>query len=204
MYFRTGLVATQRSDLITVYTWLSPAIRLAQLLGLHKLGNDPTVMPVDDPAFPPGRSAIKRETAKRIWSYLLTSDWLCCTHNRFSQITPEGFDTDRPWILIDEDMRPETEVPDERPSMHLTDTSFAQVRLVLFAQLCLRSVDVGAQIQRVLANFQLAAFRSLQTRDKKYSTVLELENMLQAELDRIELINTFNSPRLQPCACSRL
>jgi hypothetical protein len=105
-YFRNGLVATQRSDLITVYTWLSPAIRLAQLLGLHRLGNDPSRMPADDPAFPPGvckgsprapstadrlpqRSAIKRETAKRIWSYLLTSDWLTCTHNGYAQIPPD-------------------------------------------------------------------------------------------------------------------
>jgi hypothetical protein len=66
-------VATTASDLIMCYTMLAPAIRLAQLLGLHRLGSDPNKMPPDDPAFAfPGRLAIKREVALRIWSYLRT------------------------------------------------------------------------------------------------------------------------------------
>lgn len=46
-------------------TWLAGGIRVAQGLGLHKLGSDPEVMPLDDAAWPPGKNARKRQMALR-------------------------------------------------------------------------------------------------------------------------------------------
>lgn len=60
-----------------VLTWVSSGIRVAQRMGLHRLGNDPERMPPDDPALPPGSNSVKRETAKRLWWSLVNIDaWL--------------------------------------------------------------------------------------------------------------------------------
>jgi hypothetical protein len=68
--FRERLVWKARSEVTSSFSWLAPAIRGAQLLGLHRLGPDPHRMPADDPAWPPGRNTHKREIAKRIWFYV--------------------------------------------------------------------------------------------------------------------------------------
>lgn len=55
---------------------LGVAARVCQLLGLTKLGHDPSHMPADDPALPPGRNAVKRETAVRIFAQVCFMDWM--------------------------------------------------------------------------------------------------------------------------------
>ncbi|KAK4705474.1 hypothetical protein P7C70_g726, partial [Phenoliferia sp. Uapishka_3] len=57
-------------------TWLASAIRIAQILGLHQLGDNPESMPPDDPCFPPGKNSVKREGALRIFGALVFMDWL--------------------------------------------------------------------------------------------------------------------------------
>jgi len=54
--------------------WFSSAVRVAQRLGLHRLGSNPQVMPVDDPALPPGSNSLKRETAVRLFHHLVNID----------------------------------------------------------------------------------------------------------------------------------
>jgi len=49
------------------FMWHASAIRSCQLLGLHRLGQDPTVMPVPDAAYPVQACSLRRELAKRIW-----------------------------------------------------------------------------------------------------------------------------------------
>ncbi|BGP47966.1 hypothetical protein JCM10450v2_003835 [Rhodotorula kratochvilovae] len=57
-------------------SWLACGIRVAQKMGLHQLTDDPENMPPDDPAWPPGKNALKRETALRIWGFLCFFDHL--------------------------------------------------------------------------------------------------------------------------------
>ncbi|BGP24434.1 hypothetical protein JCM10295v2_003347 [Rhodotorula toruloides] len=60
-------------------SWLAAAIRTGQRLGLHQLGSDPEVMPPDDPAWPPGKNSLKRETALRLWGHLRFFDYLAAS-----------------------------------------------------------------------------------------------------------------------------
>ena len=53
--------------------WFTPAILLARQLGLDRLKDAPDDMPVaDDLAFPTGPTAIKRQTCRQIWHWLVT------------------------------------------------------------------------------------------------------------------------------------
>jgi hypothetical protein len=74
------------SEGTSFFVWLSAAIRICQCLGLHKLGNDATVMPVDDPALPSQACCLKRELAKRIWFFCVSHDWMFCTSASMNQI----------------------------------------------------------------------------------------------------------------------
>ena len=48
--------------------WLAGAVRIAQLLGIHRLGSDQATMPDwDDLAFPTGPSSVKRQLCARGW-----------------------------------------------------------------------------------------------------------------------------------------
>lgn len=63
------------------FIWLGAAMRIAQLLGLHKLGSDSNTMPRDheDPAWPVQPCALKREMGKRIWHFGASLDQLFAT-----------------------------------------------------------------------------------------------------------------------------
>jgi hypothetical protein len=54
------------------------AVRLAQLLGLHKLGNHHLTMPIDDPAWSRSSCSLRRELAKRLWAFVVILDWYYC------------------------------------------------------------------------------------------------------------------------------
>lgn len=70
------------------FIWLGSAVRISQLLGLHKLGSDPSIMPRDhgDPAWPAQPCSLKREIGKRIWWFCVSLDWLFCTRSGMGQI----------------------------------------------------------------------------------------------------------------------
>lgn len=58
------------------YIWLSVAIRICEMLGLHKLGTSSSIMPVDDAAWPVAPCALKRELAKRVWWVTIAQEWM--------------------------------------------------------------------------------------------------------------------------------
>lgn len=58
------------------YVWLSVALRICEMLGLHKLGSDPGLMPIDDAAWPVQACSLKRELAKRVWWVTIAQEWM--------------------------------------------------------------------------------------------------------------------------------
>ena len=50
---------------------------------------DPTFL-CTDPAFPPGRTAVKYETCKRVWATLRGFDWLFNSHTGTNMIPDNG------------------------------------------------------------------------------------------------------------------
>ncbi|GAA5825755.1 hypothetical protein JCM11251_000359 [Rhodosporidiobolus azoricus] len=115
--------------------WLSGAIRLAQVLGLHRLGSNPETMPPDDPAWPPGKNSLKREMAKRLWAVLVYQDWLGANpRTRCYSISPLHFDTDDPSNVNDADLSLSTSAIHPAPSAVLTDSSASRVRIAMARQ----------------------------------------------------------------------
>lgn len=51
-------------------------MRIAQQLGIHKLGHDPSFMPVDDYALPPGINSLRREIPIRLLYTLLFLEFM--------------------------------------------------------------------------------------------------------------------------------
>ena len=55
--------------------WLAGAVRVAQLLGIHRMGDKQEDMPPwNDLAFPTGPSSIKRQLCVRVWHNLMFLD----------------------------------------------------------------------------------------------------------------------------------
>lgn len=52
-------------------------------MGLHRLGTNPETMPPDDPALPPGKNSIKRETAVRLFNMLVAMDSVLSDSSQF-------------------------------------------------------------------------------------------------------------------------
>ncbi|GAA5897588.1 hypothetical protein JCM5296_003731 [Sporobolomyces johnsonii] len=75
----TLVAATDGGDFGRFSSWLATAIRTGQKLGLHQLTDDPENMPLDDPAWPPGKNAVKREGALRLWSFMSFFDHLAAS-----------------------------------------------------------------------------------------------------------------------------
>ncbi|GAA5884601.1 hypothetical protein JCM16303_003676, partial [Sporobolomyces ruberrimus] len=129
------LSSSSRGQPSQLVVWLSGAIRLAQVLGLHLLGSNPETMPPEDPAFPPGRSSVKREMAKRLWAVLVYQDWLGAnSRNRCYAISPVHFDTDDPLNLNDTDLSPSQTTAISAPSTVLTDSTADRVRIATARQ----------------------------------------------------------------------
>ncbi|GAA5906084.1 hypothetical protein JCM6882_003554 [Rhodosporidiobolus microsporus] len=149
--------------------WLSGAIRLAQVLGLHLLGSNPETMPPEDPAWPPGRNSLKREMAKRLWAVLVYQDWLGAnSRTRSYSISPLHFDTDDPSNVNDADLSPSTSSIHPAPSSVLTDSSASRVRIAMARQV------------------RLVFDRIVLTRDfVSHDTVLELDAGFRSILDEL-------------------
>jgi hypothetical protein len=64
-------------------SWFASAIRIAQRMGLHRLGDDPETMPPDDPALPHGKNSLKREMAVRLFHMLVFNDSLLSDSKQF-------------------------------------------------------------------------------------------------------------------------
>ncbi|KAJ5805951.1 uncharacterized protein N7503_003553 [Penicillium pulvis] len=89
----------------TMLNWNALAIRTAQLMGLHRLGNNPEIMPPDDPAWPPGKNAVKRHMGLRVWMMLQWADWMSasarfrCYTIQLDQCTSQLVDNVNDWEL---------------------------------------------------------------------------------------------------------
>lgn len=77
-------------------------VRSSTLPSFEGLANKCCSMPSDDPAWPPGKNSLKRESAKRLWGVLVFQDWMgASSKNRCYLIDPFHFDTDDPHNLND-------------------------------------------------------------------------------------------------------
>ncbi|BGP37248.1 hypothetical protein JCM10449v2_001153 [Rhodotorula kratochvilovae] len=61
-------------DMNGFVSYLADGVRVAQKLRLHLLTDDPSNMPPEDPAFPPGPNSVKRQTALRVWGLIAFVD----------------------------------------------------------------------------------------------------------------------------------
>ncbi|KAH8917574.1 hypothetical protein BT69DRAFT_654618 [Atractiella rhizophila] len=81
---------------------LGTAIRISQLLKLHRLGQNENRMPPDDPALPWGRNSLKRQTALRIFGIVCFLDWMSATTaDRAYLINPCLVDSEPPMNVND-------------------------------------------------------------------------------------------------------
>ncbi|KAI5479563.1 cell cycle control protein, Cwf22 [Pseudohyphozyma bogoriensis] len=155
--------------------------RIAQLMGLHKLGEDLKTMPPDDPAFPPGCNSVKRQTAIRGFNSLLFLDWLTiprlgCYLFHDSQIT-----TGHLANVNDADLSPTDWYLSPYPPNIVTDCSFENAKR-------LGAVQTRKVFDKLLspgANFTYAAVLEM---DQGYRKILdELPDFWKTEHQAIEI-----------------
>ncbi|KAL8281363.1 hypothetical protein RQP46_006397 [Phenoliferia psychrophenolica] len=162
------LCSSSRGQPSQLVVWLAGAIKIAQVLGLHLLGSNSETMPLDDPAWPPGRNSLKRESGKRLWACLLYQDWVgASSKQRTYLISPLHFDTDDPSNLNDSDLSPIDFKVTPPPSNILTDSTADRVR-----------VAMARQARKV---FDAVVLR----KDLTYETVLELDRGFREILDSL-------------------
>ncbi|KAK4702031.1 hypothetical protein P7C70_g4194, partial [Phenoliferia sp. Uapishka_3] len=162
------LCSSSRGQPSQLVVWLAGAIKIAQVLGLHLLGSNSETMPVDDPAWPPGRNSMKRESAKRLWACLLYQDWVgASSKHRTYLIAPLHFDTDDPSNLNDSDLSSIDFKVTPVPSNVLTDSTADRVR-----------VSMARQARKV---FDAVVLR----KDLTYETVLELDRGFREILESL-------------------
>jgi hypothetical protein len=82
-----------QSDYISVL--LSAAIRIAQSLGLHRLGLDPPAE-AESGRYRSSQQAITREIGKRVWWFLVRQDWLQIPFQNICLINANQFNTPMP------------------------------------------------------------------------------------------------------------
>ncbi|KAI5480447.1 C6 transcription factor [Pseudohyphozyma bogoriensis] len=115
--------------------WLAGAIRIAQLLGLHKLGDDPETMPLDDPSWPPGKNSVKRQSALRLFGSLLFMDWLSAGARFPSYMLHENqFTTGYLMNVNDADLSPTDWKVEPLPRTMVTDVSFEHMKRLMATQ----------------------------------------------------------------------
>ena len=78
-------------------------------LQLHRLGSDPTIMPPDDPMYPPGPSNYRRQMACRAFAFVLLSDTFMNYlwsggHQPLFAFPPGSHDTAQPLNFTDQEL----------------------------------------------------------------------------------------------------
>lgn len=84
---------------------LASAVRIAQSMGLHRLGNE-----TDEDG---SLDLVDREIGRRVWCQLCTQDWFSIPFTETYLINRTCFDTDKPRNCNDEDMKIQ---PDDIPT----------------------------------------------------------------------------------------
>ncbi|GAA5842582.1 hypothetical protein JCM11251_004909 [Rhodosporidiobolus azoricus] len=113
-------------------SWLACAIRSAQKLGLHRLTDDPENMPPDDPAWPSGKNAVKREGALRIWAFLTFFDHIAASARFKAYMIHPAHTTTPPLSNINSaDLSPTDWRISPSPPSVLTDASLEYLKLMM-------------------------------------------------------------------------
>jgi hypothetical protein len=86
---------------------LATATRLAQSLGIHRLGEED--ISADVSSFPELKRRRRRETGRRLWIQLCTQDWFSIPFSESYSLNTTFFSTAKPLNCSDEDMSPCTQ-----------------------------------------------------------------------------------------------
>ncbi|SCZ88574.1 BZ3500_MvSof-1268-A1-R1_Chr2-1g04500 [Microbotryum saponariae] len=107
-------------------TYVQAGVRMARSLGLHKLGEDPTTMPVEGPGLPSGAHTLRREMALRLLRNLLFVEWVS-TNKLPPEMTPNLIDSALPGNFEDVDLLREG-IVQPRPYYDATDVSYDLIK----------------------------------------------------------------------------
>ncbi|SGZ02009.1 BQ5605_C033g11180 [Microbotryum silenes-dioicae] len=161
--------------------WAASGIRIAQRMGLHRLGSNPRTMPPDDPALPPGVNSLKRETAVRVFNYLVLIDSFLSDSAVFRCyiLHPSQYNTCRPLNLNFDDLsRTEWRTITPPPNHVYTDASFE-----------IAQCELGAQVRRALDELVLSG------KPFSYSAVMEQDALFRGVLEGLpDVLSTANPP----------
>ncbi|KAK4704674.1 hypothetical protein P7C70_g1528, partial [Phenoliferia sp. Uapishka_3] len=148
--------------------WAASAIRIAQRMGIHRLGTNPEIMPPDDPALPPGKNSHKREMGVRLFNMLVCIDSLLsdATHRSYL-LHPSQYNTARPTNLNHSDFsRTEWRTINPFPQAVYTDASFE-----------IAQCNIAAQVRRALDllvnGTQPFSYNRVLEQDREYKQVFE-------------------------------
>ncbi|GAA5995049.1 hypothetical protein JCM5350_004225 [Sporobolomyces pararoseus] len=150
--------------------WFASAVRVAQRLGLHRLGSDPQTMPPDDPALPPGSNSLKREMAVRLFHHLVNVDaFLSDSPSRCYLLHPSQYNTARPMNLNLADLsRTENRPIEPVPSSVYTDASYQIVQ-------CRIAEQVRAALDNLVLSDKLFSYPAVVDQDKALQAILSLD-----------------------------
>ncbi|GAA5839527.1 hypothetical protein JCM5353_002777 [Sporobolomyces roseus] len=163
----TLIAAVDSSDWGRFSNLLCVAIRTGHNLQLHRLTDDPENMPSDDPAWPPGKNSVKRESALRIWSALTFYDHLAAI-SRFSTYMIHPDHTTTPILSnVDSVKLSSTEWKIEvQPDSAITDATLERHKYKL-AEISRKTFDMFVAGKK---SFNYGAVLEL---DREYRTILE-------------------------------
>ncbi|GAA5904148.1 hypothetical protein JCM8208_003460 [Rhodotorula glutinis] len=152
-------------------SWLAGGIRTAQKMGLHQLSDDQEDMPPDDPAWPPGKNALKRETALRLWGFLSFFDHLSASARFKGYMIHPSHTTTPPLSNVNwQDLTPHEWKIAPAPRSVLTDSSMEYHKLRL------------SQVSRKTFDLLIA---SASSDSFSYGTILELDKDYRNLLDSL-------------------
>ncbi|GAA5869688.1 hypothetical protein JCM8547_005106 [Rhodosporidiobolus lusitaniae] len=155
-WLQTSAVSGQAARFLVL---LAAAIRVAQVLGLHQLSDDPSHMPPPDPAWPPNACSLRREMALRLFGLLSFLDYISATTRFRGYILDPAQCTTPPVSNLDlcqlsiHDWKVEPYPPNVR-----TDSSFERAKFFV----CRAAREVFGKVVLSTAPFS-------------YDTVLELD-----------------------------
>ncbi|ORY84680.1 hypothetical protein BCR35DRAFT_302998, partial [Leucosporidium creatinivorum] len=152
-----------------VLGWVASAIRVAQRMGLHRLGSNPETMPPDDPALPPGKNSLKREMCIRLFHSLVNIDSLLSDSPVFRcyLLHPSQYNTARPLNLNFHDLsRTEWRTPQPAPTNVYTDASF-EIAQCAGAEATRRALDT------LVLSTEPFSYAKVLEQDKEFRQVLE-------------------------------
>ncbi|GAA5846110.1 hypothetical protein JCM9279_004791 [Rhodotorula babjevae] len=146
---------------------MATAIRTAQLLGIHRLTDDPQVMPPADPAWPPNACSLRRELALRLFGLLSFLDFISASTRLRSYLLDPEQCTTPPCsnINMDELSITTCDLPN-RPRDIYTDSSFEYAKY----RLARASREV---VNKLVSDSTTFTYDTVVALDRKYRDVLQ-------------------------------